>query len=190
MLRDALAGMGSVLDVGCGRDSVVRTVVPPGTALTGVDILEQPCPTGYGRYVRGDIRDLDSFFPADSFDCVVALDVIEHLPKEDGYAFLSELERIARQRVVLFTPNGFLAQAPYDDNPFQEHLSGWEVEELIARGFEVLGVNGWRPLRGERANVRLRPVGFWSRVSTLSQPLVVRRPGLAFQLLGTKQVTG
>ena len=118
---------------------------------TGVDILDQPCPTNYARYVQGDIRDLASLFPANSFECVVALDVIEHLPKEAGYTFLSDLERIARERVVLFTPNGFLAQAPYDDNPFQEHLSGWNVEELTAHGFEILGVNGWRPLRGERA---------------------------------------
>jgi SAM-dependent methyltransferase len=190
LLRDALEEMGSVLDVGCGRGGVVPTAVHPGTEITGVDILEQPCPTDYVRYVQGDIRDLTSFFPADSFDCVVALDVIEHLPKEEGYTFLSDLEQIARERIVLFTPNGFLAQAPYDGNPFQEHLSGWNVEELTAHGFEILGVNGWRPLRGERAQIRLRPVRFWSRVSVLSQPLVIRRPDLAFQLLGTKKLTG
>lgn len=180
--------MTTVLDVGCGQASLVPAVVGPGTQVTGIDIIDQAPPHGYVRYVRADIRDLGSHFSPRSFDCVVALDVIEHLPKEDGHTLLTSIERLARRRVVVFTPNGFLSQEAYDDNPFQEHLSGWAVEELTDYGFQIEGVNGWRPIRGERADIRLRPSCLWARVSVVSQPLVVQHPRLAFQLLATKEL--
>ena len=78
-----------------------------------------------------DVLRLGGIFPDESIDGVVALDLIEHLEKKDGLALLDAIERIARKRVVIFTPNGFLPQGEYDNNPWQVHKSGWEVSETV-----------------------------------------------------------
>ena len=75
-----------------------------------------------------------------SFDAVVALDVIEHLPKEPAYSLIEEMERVAAQTVIISTPYGFLPQPPASDNPYQEHISSWLPEEFEQRGYAVVGV--------------------------------------------------
>lgn len=139
-------------------------------------------------HVVGDVRQVDSLFAPKSVDCVFALDLIEHLRKEDGLRLLDAVEEIARRRVVIFTPNGFLPQGPLDGNPFQEHLSGWTTREMEARGYHVVGVNGWRPLRGEIGAIRLRPRWFWTRISLYTQNLFESKPRYAFQLFCVKDM--
>ena len=87
------------------------------------------------------------------------------------------------------TPNGFLPQSSYDGNDYQIHRSGWSVEEMQERGYEVFGINGWKPLRGERALMRWRPRLLWEPISFLTQPLVASRPQRAFQLLCVKTLS-
>jgi hypothetical protein len=158
-----------------------------GTHLVGVDLVPE-APSGYDEYLQLDIRELGTRFDEDEFDCAVALDVIEHLTKSAGMKLIADLERVARQRIVLFTPNGFLPQEPYDGNPHQAHLSGWSVEEMRELGFAVVGINGWRPLRTERAAFRFRPRALCARLSLLTQSLVTLRPQHAFQLLCVKDL--
>ena len=126
---------------------------------------------------------MHTLFRPKSFDVVVALDFIEHLPKDQGLSFLDLAERLASERVVIFTPNGFLKQEPYDGNPWQEHLSGYSTTEMKARGYRLIGINGLKPLRGERAKPRFRPYPIIRRLSLLTVPFVEERPQLAFQLL-------
>jgi hypothetical protein len=183
----AVAGASSVLDVGCGREGRLATWIGSGSHLVGVDLVGE-APPGYDAFVRLDIRELSERFGEDEFDCTVALDVVEHLDKAAGWTLLADLERIARRRVVVFTPNGFLPQEPYDDNPHQAHLSGWTVDEMRDLGYNVAGINGWRPLRTERAEFRFRPTPLVARLSFLTQPLVSHRPRHAFQLLCVKDL--
>ncbi|MCI4318998.1 MAG: class I SAM-dependent methyltransferase [Thermoplasmata archaeon] len=122
-----------------------------------------------------------------SFDAVLALDVIEHLPKEDGYRLLREMERVARRKVIVFTPNGFLPQAG-DDNPHQEHLSGWTVSDLERQGYRVGGVRGWRPLRTARNRLVVAPAPLGFALSVLSSPIAWVRPSAAFQILGVRSL--
>ena len=117
------------------------------------------------------------------------MDVIEHLHEPDALALLADCERIARRRVVVFTPNGFLPQGDFRGNPHQVHVSGWSAERLRGLGFRVVGIHGWKPLRTSHARISWRPDWLWRRVSRLSQPLVAGRPELAFQLLCTKDVS-
>ena len=79
---------------------------------------------------------------------MVCLDVIEHFEKPEALALIAGMERWARRKVVLATPNGFLPQRVYDDNPFQEHKCGFSVAELCALGYRVHGTGGPKPLRG------------------------------------------
>ncbi len=54
----------------------------------------------------------------------------------------------SKNKIIIFTPNGFIWQDGYDDNSLQEHKSGWCAEELEKLGFKVYGMNGWKKLRG------------------------------------------
>jgi hypothetical protein len=86
--------------------------------------------------------DLDKTFSPKSFDCVLALDLIEHLEKEEGFQLISMMEKIATKRVIIFTPNGLLPQQEFGGNRLQIHKSGWSVEEMREKGFRVIGILG------------------------------------------------
>jgi hypothetical protein len=181
----------SVLDVGCGWDSPLQVFSSRIPLTVGVDgfapSLERSRQRGiHTRYEQLELLEIGQRFAPGSFDGVVALDVIEHFEKPDGWRLLEAMERIARKRVIVFTPNGFLPQGEHEDNPWQVHRSGWTAEDFLPRGYRVLGLNGWKGLRGERAEVRLGRLG--ARLSQLSQPLVTYQPRLAFQLLAVREL--
>jgi hypothetical protein len=189
--RWILSDCRSVLDVGCGENARLIRLVPGIPYSLGVD-ARIPDPASDGRmhseYRQLDVRSLSEHIPPGSFDCVVALDVIEHLGRDEGVQLLGSMESIATRRVIVFTPNGFLPQPPEPDNPYQEHLSGWTATDFERRGYRVVGINGWKPLRGPYASIRWRPRGLWRRLSQLTEPLVASDPRRAFQLLCVKDV--
>jgi hypothetical protein len=53
----------------------------------------------------------------------------------------------------------------------------------------VIGVNGWRRLHGERAEIRMRPEWVWKGVALASRQLTKSRPEHAFQMLCVKDLT-
>ena len=89
---------GQVLDVGADACHL-REYLPEGTSYTGV-----------GRGGTPDIEmNLETArlpFEADHFDCVLCLDVLEHL--ESIHAMFDELCRVSRRYVVLSLPNAYL----------------------------------------------------------------------------------
>ncbi len=188
-LAVALEGCEDVLDLGCGTDSMIRHFVVSRRVI-GVDryypsLLNNRKTTGYAAWVQADLCALP--FGPKSVDAVTALDVLEHLEKAEGLARLKEWEAIARKRVVILTPNGFVPQAA-SENPWQAHRSGWTVEEFERQGYRVSGVYGWKRLRGPYARLKWKPAWFWEIVSALSQPWVGCRARLAFHLLAVKGV--
>lgn len=183
----------SLLDVGCGSDSPVQFLRTRPGHLVGVDgfmpSIEQSRARGiHDDYVCIDLANLGNAVEARSYDCVLSIDVIEHFEKEQGLALIRDMEKIARRRVVLLTPNGFLPQEEHSGNAYQKHRSGWGVEEMRSLGFEVIGVNGWKPLLGQFAQPRLWPAPLWRVLSRLSQPLVRNHPEHAFHLLCVKKL--
>ena len=194
-LERAVGESRSLLDVGCGEDSPVRQFRRRIPRLVGVDGFAPSIEKSRRRSIHDDyacldLLRIDQAFADRSFDCVFASDVIEHFPKAEGLELIRKMERIAAARVVLFTPNGFLPQNEHSGNPLQRHQSGWTVTEMAALGYDVIGINGWKPLLGEFALPRWAPTAFWTVVSRLTQPLVRGRPRHAFQMLCVKQVKG
>jgi hypothetical protein len=188
LLREIVGSCDTLLDLGCGRASPAGKLLPHLRHSVGVDLhapsLRASRHAGlHHEYAQGDVLASEEMFGARSFDCVTALDLIEHLSRTDGLKLLDTMERIARRKVILFTPNGWLSQPAYDGNTLQEHLSGWTVEDFRGRGYRVYGIHGWRALRGERARIQRRPEALWTLISLWSQPFTERRPGAAFQLL-------
>jgi len=115
---------------------------------------------------------------------------LEHLTKQEGAELLDKdkMERWARKKVVVTTPNGYLWQGTYANNPLQEHKSGWSVKELRELEFRVFGLNGWKRLRGYKGSVKYKPTFLWARISDLTQKITYHYPRLAFQLFAIKKI--
>lgn len=87
----------AVLDLGCGA-GMLALLKRKGVTLTGID-LSSECAhaakrNGYDSTVTGLLSKLP--FPDNSFDYVVSLDVIGHVPFEEKDAVLSEIKRVLR----------------------------------------------------------------------------------------------
>jgi SAM-dependent methyltransferase len=191
LLRRELDGMGSVLDLGCGTDSRLQYVRGVGRKV-GVDAFQPSLDQAAARGIYHELMclKLDQLdLPKKSFDAVIALDVIEHFDKAAGLAFLETMESLAVKKVLLFTPNGFLPQAPYQGNPWQEHKSGWDTAEFRALGYRVEGVLGWKRLRGELHLPVIRPRPLGQIFSDLSAFWTARHPEEDAALLAVKDLS-
>ncbi len=198
MLSKELKPGWSVLDVGCGKCSALYGIRDRHKIYsTGLDfyvpyIEESKTLKIHDNYVHGNIKNLASLFELDSFDCVISTEVIEHLSKSEGLKMLEEIERIARKKVILTTPNGFLpTYAGPKDNPTESHISGWTTEELKKLGFEVYGLNGFRKLWGIHeglATPKLSRPRCLYRLTDISNMITYYYPSAAFQLFFVKHL--
>lgn len=133
----------TVLDVGCGLSFKSKYI--PASIRVGVDIYPE-----YFKYIKSDvpysvikydIRKLNEIFLPKSFDVVIAMDVIEHLEKKEGFELLKQCETIARKAVVIETPLGYIPQnidiLGYGGDEWQTHRSGWIHNDFSRRGYKV-----------------------------------------------------
>jgi SAM-dependent methyltransferase len=190
----------SVLDLGCGPGSPIARV--QGTRFTvGVEpfepYFERAKAAGtHSELINKTVADLD--FPEKSFDAVVLIGVIEHMREEESLAIMARAERWAKKKLIVTSPNGFVAQRAVDGNPLQEHLSGWTLSRMRGLGFRTRGLAGFKFLRQEThsdtmgddifVTIRWRPRPFWFVVATLSQILTYHVPALAFDLFHVKEL--
>jgi len=88
--------------------------------------------------IHGDIRQFEEYISPSQSDCVMMIDVIEHLTKADGVDLLKRCQRFFK-RIVVATPEGFDPQdedfTGYGQDDLQSHRSGWTLEELEGYGF-------------------------------------------------------
>jgi hypothetical protein len=177
----------SVLDLGCGCNSPLQFTEVPYSV--GVELyqpyIEQSKSRGiHNEYIRADVTEVE--FSKKAFDAVLAIDIIEHLDKGDGYRLIERMQSWATKKIIVTTTNGFVWQDDYDGNALQKHISGWDAREFRELGFKLYGYNGWKPLRGYLSAIKYKPVRFWSAVSILSQPIAYYHPDSAFQLFAAK----
>lgn len=134
----------SVLDVACGLSFKSKFI--PAQIRVGVDIHEE-----YFKHieidvpyavVKYDVRKLDEIFIPKSFDIVIALDIVEHLEKEESLKMMAYCEQIARKAVIIETPEGYVPQnmdiQGHGADEWQTHRCGWEVEEFENMGYKVV----------------------------------------------------
>ncbi len=186
-----LKGMNSVLDVGCGASSPIKEFSNNFYSV-GVDAFKPSIEKSKKNKIHNeeyfmDVMDINKKFKKNSFDCVIAIDLIEHLSKEDGLILIKRMEEIAKKKIIIFTPNGFLEQGVYDNNKWQIHNSGWGVKEMKNLGYRVIGINGWKPLRGDYAKIKYKPRYLWLIVSDITQLFLRKMPESAFQILCVKK---
>ncbi len=134
---------GSVLDAGCGEGETLErlaSILPP--APVGIDLNPESIEFAKARLPEarlsvGNLLDLP--FEDSSFELVLCLEVLEHLP--DPNAGLSELLRVSGCDVVMSVPHepwfrlGSLARGKYlkswGNHP--EHVNHWNPKSF--RGF-------------------------------------------------------
>jgi len=98
-----------VLDLGCGFGALVDNLRARGFEAVGVDRLTEFIDIGKDRYPAADLRHVESAvlpFADKSFDTVILKDTIHHIYAEDDLpAFLADLKRVCRKRIVVMDPN-------------------------------------------------------------------------------------
>ena len=189
-LKREISGCDSVLDLGCGYNSLIQICDVPFSI--GVELFEPYVEESrkkgiHHQCIKADIRKIE--FNPKTFDAIIFLEVLEHLTKEEGYRLIKNAEKWARKKIILTTPNGYLNQDVYDNNHLQEHKTGWQVEELKNLGFKIYGINGWKRLRGKRGLIKFRPTLLWRVISDLSQKIVNYFPEYGFQLFAVKKLS-
>ena len=180
----------NLLDVGCGSYSPIQTFSSK-LYTVGVDAFEPSIEESRKKGIHNEYRlmnvlNIGTAFDPGSFDAVVACDLIEHLEKSDGYSLIKQMESVAKKKVIIFTPNGFLKQGDRFNNPWQIHLSGWSVQDFENLGYHVFGINGAKALRGQYAKVKYKPAFAWNFISDITELIVKKKPNDAFQLLAVK----
>lgn len=187
-----MAGGRNVLDLGCGKNSPLQ-YVHKNLRKVGVDYYspyldEAKRKNIHNTYIQEDLTKLT--IDDKSFDYVIFIEVIEHFKKEEGYKIIKDMERIAREKVIITTPNGFLPTSPSStDNPDEKHVSGWSVDEFKELGYKVRGFNGLKFLWKINDNGLPQYVGpRWMilPIKILSEPLCYFFPKLSFQIIAIK----
>lgn len=134
----------SVLDIGCGL--ALKSQFIAAEIRIGLDLwrpyLERIDATVPYVTLNADAMRIDELFLPRSFDLVLLLDVVEHLEKPEALQLIAKAETVARQAVVVETPQGFLPQdidiLGLGGDHLQTHRSGWEAEEFQALGYDVV----------------------------------------------------
>lgn len=126
-----------VLDVGCGwgRYGVLIKDSWPWAYIVGVDALDRVMWRDAYDELHGAVLPDGTLRDLGEFEVVLLLDVIEHLDKDDGPAALAWCR--AHGPTILSTPNGLMEQ---DGGAYDEHRSGWTVDDLHALGATRLTV--------------------------------------------------
>lgn len=201
-LKKELQDCESVLDLGCGPSSPLQHCKNIKYSV-GVEVFEPYIEEAkkkqiHNKYLNKKINEL--VLKERSFDAVILIEVLEHLPREDGEQILRKAENWARKKVIVSTPNGFIHQIELDNNPSQKHLSGWNCKIMKKLGFEINGLAGLKCLRKESENdtmgndmlspIKFKPKFFWFIVLSISQIFVYHFPNVAFELFCVKRVNG
>ena len=198
-LQQELNGCNFVLDLGYGSDSPIKYCNVYQSV--GVDAFPSSVKASkdkriHSQYVLSEITNLN-FRPA-SFDAVILIEVLEHLPKKKGDLLLEKAETWARKKVIVSSPNGYFPVPDVNGNPYFRHISGWDVEKMKGRGYKAHGMAGLKILRKENVSekmedenailstIRFRPKLFWLIVSELAQIITYHFPEVAFEVFYVK----
>ena len=145
----------TILDVGCGEGITLEKLlrVFPGKQISGIDAESENieiCRQQGLPIVPGDVYQLPI---ADaSVDCVLFLEVIEHLPEPERA--LAEIRRVLRPggRVIIIFPNdamfkiarimtGMIREAFYDPGHVMQWVPGKIRRALHSLGFSVVAAH-------------------------------------------------
>lgn len=200
LLRDGIGEAKTILDLGC-EDGRLLTLLSEGKnwQVTGVDIFQKNVLAAakkkiYVNAIKGDVVQAAGKFVGErqKFDVVFCSQVIEHIDRRRGEELLSLVDKLARKKIIMGTPRGFMEQPKVflGNNPHQVHKSGWSEDDFRKRGYKVYGI-GFGPVWSEEGLGRTysRPLAILaSMISYLFSPVVYYFPFLAAGILCMKEI--
>jgi ubiquinone/menaquinone biosynthesis C-methylase UbiE len=93
----------TILDIGAGDGLISNVLRKSGYEPVALDISYHGLKSiGKGKLVQGTANDLP--FSSNSFDCIVAGEVLEHLPEDLYDLALKEISRVSKKYVVITVP--------------------------------------------------------------------------------------
>lgn len=141
----------TVLDIGSGPECLFGQFIPDAT----MNYLDPLIPNGSGQgHITGDI--FASELDGQSFDCVSAVDVLEHVPPEHRQAFLQRMSSLGKNTLILGFPTSDSSDALETDKAIDDqyraiygHNYSWLEEHYryglpaLAKTVEQLSQLGW-----------------------------------------------
>lgn len=199
-LQKELSDCETVLDLGCGPDSPLKyckkVKYSVGVEAYSPYLNQSKKRKIHTKYINKKIEQVH--FAEKAFDAVIMIEVLEHLSEKTAFFVLKKAEKWAKKKIVISSPNGFLAQKAVDNNLLQKHLSGWDYQKMKKFGFLSRGLAGLKWLRTEVQNetmgddlttsIKFKPKIFWFIIATLSQLLTYYFPPMAFELFSVKLI--
>jgi len=150
IVTDLIPENSTVLDLGCGCGNPFKGMKYP--LLIGLDIFKKEFDMPeYDLVIFQDALKMDELFLDKSFDVVIGLDFIEHLMKDDGFKVIEKAEKLARKKVIFFTPKVWTEnKSAVEDssywsygNPYNYHRSYWTDQDFIKRGYKIKPCQGF-----------------------------------------------
>ena len=200
LLRDSIGDAKTILDLGC-EDGRLLSLLSDGKnwEVTGVDIFQANINRAakkkiFVKVIKGDIVKTSKKLIKEEkkYDVVFCSQVIEHLGRKDGEELLSMVDKLAKKKVIMGTPRGFMEQpeAFLGNNPHQVHKSGWTEDDFRKRGYKVYGV-GFGPVWSEEGLGRTYSKSITilaNIISYIFSPIVFYLPSLASGIICIKKV--
>lgn len=139
----------NVLDVGCWTGQFEKLAVRHVSKIIGIDPDKEAVNYAKKQVPEADFKigqACNLQFPDNSFDAVVFLEVIEHLPKNTEIKALSEIKRVLKPGgyLILSTPNNHFLSILLDPAFFlvsHRHYSVSKLNKFLnTEGFKIIKV--------------------------------------------------
>jgi ubiquinone/menaquinone biosynthesis C-methylase UbiE len=169
-LQKAKMERGSALDLPCGTGRMSEMLLEKGWQVVGADISEEMMSHAirktekYGdrvKFVKADIENLH--FPDNSFDVILTIRLLHHIPPELHMRVLQELHRVTKEWVIITFSNRYslknvwrnllAAVSKYPRFAISPALFRSEVDQA---GFDIIDYSPMLPLFSESVTVLLR----------------------------------
>jgi 2-polyprenyl-3-methyl-5-hydroxy-6-metoxy-1,4-benzoquinol methylase len=135
----------TVLDVGCGAGDNLAALAyaMPQLVLSGADVSAGALALAAQRVPSANLRELDvqceNF--KETFDLVMAIQVVEHLP-DDGAA-LRNMALMAKHWVIVTTMRGHMRASEKSIGHLRNYSDNNLREKAASAGLEVVDLFGW-----------------------------------------------
>jgi ubiquinone/menaquinone biosynthesis C-methylase UbiE len=137
------------LDVGCGTGEGIRYALDKGKEVWGIDFADaREAWKKWGVEDRCQIASaLNIPYPDESFDLVVCMDVLEHIPEEDVLDVLKEMRRVGNTAYV-YAIALTLEKEPVGKKVLT-HITvknaDWWIDKFIEAGYGVAQTASGKP---------------------------------------------
>lgn len=139
-LRDyyKLPNDASILDVGCAKGFMLYDFkkLMPEAKIAGIDVSQyayETAPEEVRSYMTvGNARELP--YPDKSFDLVVSINTVDHLPRADCERAISEIQRVSKQ-------HAFIMVNAWRDEAERQKMLKWNTTALTC-----MHVDEWKKL--------------------------------------------